>query len=560
MDEDAYQLLNSYLDNLKVCFRKEEGSAEIISDFEARIEELFSEKINSGSVVITIEDVEAVIGRMGKPADFSSRDGDSDDENRRQEQRRETAGGQSQTYAEKRFFRNNDDKMFGGVCSGIAAYFGWNTLAVRLISVVLMFATSFAIVPVYIILWILFPSARTAEEKLKMRGEPVTVENIGKTVAASADSGSQNNNDGCLTGIVDLLVGLIKFFVLGLGLLIGIPLLFALVVVIIALFAALFGIAGHGLLFEVAPFLSVSHINLAIVSMIFVLGIPLVALVYSIISHFAKLTPINKAIRWILAGLWFVALLLLLSSGLHFRLDKFDFSNVKWGIDRGGNRIELTGNGIHDEKGFAIIDSIASVDIDDYLTAEVHLSQQPGTAFIRITGDQNLVDNIKYTVEDGRLYLSTNGNYWIKENNNLVIFLQTPVGLNKLVTSSIGTVFFDGPFTADRFKIDLEGVGKIRSDSMFVDNLEVSSEGIGSVRIAGKSGKAKFTLDGAGEINAIDLLADSVYAELNGVGKIRCNPVDYLHSRINGVGKISYKEEPKSKNSGSIGIGGISKE
>ena len=66
IDEDAYQLLDKYLANLRIHFRKEEGSEEIMNDFEMRISELFNERVRLGYEVITIEHVEEVIKRMGK--------------------------------------------------------------------------------------------------------------------------------------------------------------------------------------------------------------------------------------------------------------------------------------------------------------------------------------------------------------------------------------------------------------------------------------------------------------------------------------------------------------
>lgn len=69
IDEDAYQLLDKYLANLRIHFRKEEGSEEIMNDFEMRISELFNERVRLGYEVITIEHVEEVIKRMGKPED-----------------------------------------------------------------------------------------------------------------------------------------------------------------------------------------------------------------------------------------------------------------------------------------------------------------------------------------------------------------------------------------------------------------------------------------------------------------------------------------------------------
>lgn len=70
IDEDAYQLLDKYLSNLRIHFRKEEGSDEIMDDFEMRISELLNERVRLGYEVITIEQVEEVIKRMGKPEEI----------------------------------------------------------------------------------------------------------------------------------------------------------------------------------------------------------------------------------------------------------------------------------------------------------------------------------------------------------------------------------------------------------------------------------------------------------------------------------------------------------
>ena len=66
IDDDAYRLLDNYLCNLKMHFRKEAGADEIVDDIERRISELFAEKLSAGLQVITIADVEEVIARMGK--------------------------------------------------------------------------------------------------------------------------------------------------------------------------------------------------------------------------------------------------------------------------------------------------------------------------------------------------------------------------------------------------------------------------------------------------------------------------------------------------------------
>jgi phage shock protein PspC (stress-responsive transcriptional regulator) len=180
IDEDAYHLLDKYLANLKLHFRKEVGAEEIVKDMELRISELFTEKVNSGIQVITVEYVEEVIKRMGKPEELS--DDEVKEEKVAGEPRQEPYSSSESDQTHRRFYRNPDDKILGGLASGLAAYMGWDPTLVRLLLIVLVFFGVGVVIPIYIVCWIVVPEAHTAAEKLAMRGEKVTVENIGKTV------------------------------------------------------------------------------------------------------------------------------------------------------------------------------------------------------------------------------------------------------------------------------------------------------------------------------------------------------------------------------------------
>lgn len=113
IDEDAYILLDNYLNNLRYHFRKSQGAEEIVHDMEIRIAELFDEYIQEGKQVITIEQVEAVIARMGKPEELND-----DFEKEEDAPKTDSAQGQQTT---RRIFRNPDDRILGGVVSGLAA-------------------------------------------------------------------------------------------------------------------------------------------------------------------------------------------------------------------------------------------------------------------------------------------------------------------------------------------------------------------------------------------------------------------------------------------------------
>ena len=148
IDEDAYQLLDKYLANLRIHFRKEEGSEEIMNDFEMRISELFNERVRLGHEVITIEHVEEVIKRMGKPEELF--------EGEEEKEYKEEAKAQAFQEEEiprgpKKLMRDPDNRVLGGVAGGIAAYTGWDVTAVRLAMIILLFIPYAPIIILYLI-------------------------------------------------------------------------------------------------------------------------------------------------------------------------------------------------------------------------------------------------------------------------------------------------------------------------------------------------------------------------------------------------------------------------
>lgn len=169
IDEDAYEKLHNYLDAINRQFSNKEEGKEIISDIEARIAELFKEKLKAHRQIVSIEDVNEVIQILGMPEDFS--DHDPVDEKK-----------QSNKYerSEKRLYRDPDDRVLGGVCSGLAAYFNIDMVIIRILMIFALFS-GFGFM-LYIILWIAIPVARTTAQKLEMRGERVNISNIEKTI------------------------------------------------------------------------------------------------------------------------------------------------------------------------------------------------------------------------------------------------------------------------------------------------------------------------------------------------------------------------------------------
>lgn len=173
IDEDAYLKLQRYLEAIRRSFTDSQGRNEIIADIEARIAELFSERVQNEKQVVSMKEVEEVITIMGQPEDYVVDDEIFEDEPKRSYSSSSGSG--------RKLYRDTDNAYIGGVSAGLGHYFGIDPLWIRLIWVLLFFGAGTGIF-IYILLWILMPAAETTAEKLAMSGKPVNITNIEEKV------------------------------------------------------------------------------------------------------------------------------------------------------------------------------------------------------------------------------------------------------------------------------------------------------------------------------------------------------------------------------------------
>ncbi|MDO6598156.1 PspC domain-containing protein [Oceanihabitans sp. 2_MG-2023] len=173
IDEDAYTKLQRYLEAIKRSFTDSQGRSEIISDIEARIAELFTERVKHDKQVIGIKEVDDVITIMGQPEDYIVDDEIFEDEPKQYSSSNKTSS--------RKLFRDTDNSYVGGVSAGLSHYFGIDAIWIRLIWILLIFGAGTGVL-LYILLWILLPEAVTTSDKLMMKGEPVNISNIEKKI------------------------------------------------------------------------------------------------------------------------------------------------------------------------------------------------------------------------------------------------------------------------------------------------------------------------------------------------------------------------------------------
>lgn len=284
IEEHAYEKLRKYLDAIKGYFTSSDGRDEIIQDVESRIAEMFNERIKDNKQVIIEEDVEHVINVMGRPEQFAG----------------DEASGQK-TYAAnieeqrsyRRLYRDPDDRIIAGVCSGLSQRLNIDPLWIRLIFVLIVFVGGGGIL-LYIILAIVIPKAVTTSQKLEMRGESVTVGNIRKAVEEPVAK-KETTASRIFDTIGGIIRAVLKFFIYIIGgfiALVGILVLFAL---FIALLATM-GVAGISIPIYISDlFLSSSQQFWVMLSLLLIIGTPVVMLIYAGIKMLFRIKARSRA-------------------------------------------------------------------------------------------------------------------------------------------------------------------------------------------------------------------------------------------------------------------------
>lgn len=326
IDDDAYNKLRRYLESIKRSFSGTKGSDEIIADIEARIAELFLEKMENERQVITNKEVDQVIDVMGQPEDYMVDEDIFEDEPKK-------SYAQPVTRA-KKLYRDIDHKYIGGVCAGLEHYLGIDALWVRLIFILLaVFTSGFGLIA-YILLWILVPEAATTSQKLDMRGEPVNISNIERKVKEGFDdvadkvknvdyekvgnkvkSGSKTFFDT----IGDIILFLFKVF----GKFIGILLIIIGASTLVGLFFGLFTVGMFdavnvpGVDFYEIVNTSGAPVWLVSILLFFAVGIPFFFVLYLGLKILVNnLKSIGNIAKFALLGLWLISVGTLIVFGI----------------------------------------------------------------------------------------------------------------------------------------------------------------------------------------------------------------------------------------------------
>ncbi len=127
LEEDAFSKLESYLSFFKSKINMGSQEKEVMDDLEMRIADLFEEKLGSGSEVVTLQMVEEIISRLGMPDGSSPFENGGDTSS--------SASASAESKGPRKLYRDPDDRVIGGVCSGLAQYLNIDVVLVRILFV-----------------------------------------------------------------------------------------------------------------------------------------------------------------------------------------------------------------------------------------------------------------------------------------------------------------------------------------------------------------------------------------------------------------------------------------
>tara|TARA_R110002050_G_scaffold100580_1_gene208131 strand:- start:81628 stop:83412 length:1785 start_codon:yes stop_codon:yes gene_type:complete len=324
IDENAYNRMRRYLESVKRSFANTPGSDEILADIEARIAELFHEKLANERQVITQKEVDEVIAIMGQPEDYMVDEDIFDDEPK-------TASTEPKRV--KKLYRDIDKKYVAGVSAGLGHYLGLDPIWIRLLWIVMTIASGGGFILIYALLWILIPEARTTSQKLDMRGEDINISNIERKVKEGFEDVAErvknvdyekvgNKVKSSSKTFFDTLGDIVMFFFKIIGKFVGILLIIGGAAGLIALIIGLFTVgvfdSVHFPGLDLYELVDATDTPIWVVSIFsfFLIAIPLFFLLYLGLKILVtNLKSIGAIAKYTLLGLWLISLITLIVLG-----------------------------------------------------------------------------------------------------------------------------------------------------------------------------------------------------------------------------------------------------
>ena len=511
IDEDAYAKLQNYLHELSLHFDKNEDQ-EILTDIEARIAELLSEKLNSSKTVITLLDVEDVIARLGHPSEFDEVEEESETESHKEEDKKSTR----RKY--RKFFRNPENQILGGVCSGIAAYINWDPIIIRILFIILVCVGFGYIIPIYLILWLIVPEARTAAQRLEMKGEDPTLENIKNYMESERFKESATRIGGRLS---DFFQAFIKVLFIIIGIVLAAISCFILLGLAIAIIAIII-FAIQGSINEISPFeLPTGLILTFFISLFMVIIIPLIAIISGSIRMIRNdKRSCRRGTVWFTICLWLISLFIFIGIAI-WGSSPFQPFNY---LNRFENFIETNENAIIETR---FVDPFEIIDVDGKLNIVLIQAEE---SLLTVEANSEMMPYIESRVENGILKI-TNSKHDIINTPDIEVVIYTPT-LTQIHISNGAKLTSNACIIVPSLKVSTHLAGKVDME-VAAEHLYINNDNASQVTLQGSAKHVEVKTDNASKIDMKNLHIDKGNININNASKAELGKVEQLTLKAN---------------------------
>ena len=482
IDEDAYELLQSYLTEVSNHLKSESERTEIMADIEARISELFTEKMDKSKNVVIIDDVESVIAVMGKPSQFVDDDEGDESANNFQSSQED----KPKTRRQKKYYRDMDNRLLGGVAAGLAMFFNMDIALMRIIFVVLAFLTSGTFILIYLLMWIIVPKAVTTAQKLEMRGEDVNIETIKQKMVDAKDYiESDKFKDGATEAgmriwvIVRTFLKVLLTFIGAVVSIVGVVLIASLILALIIFLLEPEVITGiFPKFFSAFGTSTPDKVILLIISLLLIIGAPIFALInwsVNVISKKEKERPYAGLV--VALVLWLAGIFMFVGTGAGTLKDlrRANIISYDWELD--SEVFQKKQNYTTENR---TVDKFTSIEANGAIAVE--LTQQ-AVQTLSVSTLSEYLPNIKTEVTDGVLKI-----YSVDRLINPKIKVRIGVdSITDLEAGGASKIEFINPFDVKKLNISLSGASKSDIKINSAQKLDVKLSGASKFEASGVS-------------------------------------------------------------------------
>ncbi|MGM9805863.1 MAG: GIN domain-containing protein [Candidatus Aphodosoma sp.] len=537
IDDDAYTLLQEYLQKLETHFPKEEDR-EILADIEQRITEIFAERLADHRQVVNTDDVNTVIETLGQPDEIDDNEGEDNINSVKNKEEKKAEKQNKRKH--RRFYRDTDTCILGGVASGLAAYIGIDVTAVRILMILLLIFTTGYVIPAYLIIWMIAPAARSTSQKLEMQGIEPSIENMRKYVESEQFRESANRI-GYRLGQFALWCFRILAILFGIFFgAIGILIIFAILYAIITTIALGGDILAESIL-PLSPIIPSSTMLATMASLALIcLTIPLVFIIKSTIRLLRHdkdpFKTQHKIWNWVWFAIWILSLISLctITTYIYINDNKTNTGSIE------ERRLEN--------------EPFSSISVSSAVTANLI----PDTVtYIVVKGTETSLRNINTIVNNGLLHI------YIGSTDNKHTMSQRPVvdvhytDINSIAASSAASVYNRdyGTIKSDNINITTSSAAKTDLD-ISCKSASIVTSSAAKTKLSGDVDIINIYGSSTSKTEAMELSANNATLNATSKAKISIN-ADTLAAQASSGAKIVYSNTPyviyiKTNSGGSI--------